>query len=66
MTQVLVKGVKLGLHIVDQNRLFAGPQWRFDRAGRIRGEVGYLNRITRQLGDDVMDHLVSINLLTTF
>ena len=50
----------------DQNRLFLGPQWRFDRAGRIRGEVGYLNRITRRRGPDVMDHLVSINLLTSF
>ena len=38
----------------------------FQDAYRIRGEVGYLNRITRRRGPDVMDHLASINLLTTF
>ena len=51
----------------DQNRLFLGPQWRFDAAGRVKGEVGYLNRYARRDGaEDGMDHLVSINLLTRF
>lgn len=51
----------------DQNRLFLGPQWKFDSEGRVKGEVGYLNRYThRAKGDDRMDHLVSVNLLTKF
>jgi len=50
----------------DQNRLFAGPQWRFDSSGRIRVEIGYLNVIVSRPGDDVMSHLASFNLFTSF
>jgi len=51
----------------DENRLFVGPQWRFDSEGRIRGEVGYLNRYVRREGrNDRMDHLVSVNPFTSF
>jgi len=51
----------------DQNRLFVGPQWRFDSEGRIKGEIGYLNRYAQRRGrNDRMDHLVSVNLLTKF
>jgi hypothetical protein len=51
----------------DQNRFFVGPQWRFDSKGRVKGEIGYLNRYSRRQGrPDVLDHLVSVNLLTRF
>lgn len=49
----------------DQNRLFAGPQWRFGSSG-IRAEIGYLNVIVNRPGDDVMSHLASFNLFTSF
>jgi hypothetical protein len=51
----------------DQNRLFLGPQWTFDSKGRVKGELGYLNRYThKKNADDGMDHIVSVNLFLNF
>jgi len=46
-----------------QNRLFVGLAWRFDGAGRVVAELGYLNQfIDVRSGRGTMNHLVSLNL----
>ena len=52
---------------LDQNRLFAGVGWSFDKNRRTTVEMGYLNQFIRNgSGDDTMNHILSINLLLNF
>jgi hypothetical protein len=51
----------------NQNRTFHGARWRFDSEARVVLEMGYLNfYLQRDPGDDRMDHLLSVTLLTKF
>jgi hypothetical protein len=57
-------GAKTGF---DQNRLFVGPQWTFDSNGRLKAEIGYLNRyVDNPIGTDRIEHLVSVNVFLGF
>jgi hypothetical protein len=48
----------------DRNRFFVGLAWRFDRGGRVVGELGYLNQYARNRGrSDDVSHLLMLNLL---
>ncbi|WP_305906849.1 DUF2490 domain-containing protein [Methylomarinum sp. Ch1-1] len=43
---------------IDQNRLFAGFGWQFDRSGHYTFEVGYMNQyISLPNRDDLMNHM---------
>ncbi len=49
----------------DQNRLFAGLGWQFQKG--INVEAGYLNQFVRRRGrDNLMNHILSLNLLLRF
>ena len=49
----------------DQNRLFVGLAWQFVKGRTI--EVGYLNQFIERNGkDNLMNNLLSINLLVIF
>jgi len=49
----------------DQNRLFAGLGWQVEQGTNI--EVGYLNQFVRRQGtEDLMNHILSLNLLLRF
>lgn len=49
----------------DQNRLFAGLGWQWTRGQTF--EVGYLNQFIKRRGrDDLMNHVLSLNLLMQF
>jgi len=55
-------GVRAGL---DQNRLFAGFGWLLEQGRTV--EVGYLNQLVRRPnGDDLMNHILSLNVLLRF
>jgi hypothetical protein len=49
-----------------QNRAFAGLGAFLDAAHRVSVEVGYLNQWVDRRGDDKLNHVLSIMLLTTF
>jgi hypothetical protein len=50
---------------LDQNRLFAGLGWQVEQGTNI--EVGYLNQFVRRQGtEDLMNHILSLNLLLRF
>jgi hypothetical protein len=50
-----------------QNRAFLGLGWNFDPHERIIARVGYLNQYLRNpSGHDVMNHILSINLVLNF
>ena len=49
----------------DQNRLFAGLGWQFHEGRNV--EVGYLNQFVQRSGqEDLMNHILSLNLLLRF
>jgi len=49
----------------DQNRLFAGLGWQFQKGRNV--EAGYLNQFVRRRGrDNLMNHILSLNLLLRF
>ena len=49
---------------LDRNRLFVGFGWRFGAAGRLVGELGYLNQLVRnESGPHEVHHLLAVNLL---
>lgn len=49
----------------DQNRAFAGIGFNFDK--NTKTEVGYMNQYIRKaVGPDLMDHILSVNLLLNY
>ncbi|MGE3878483.1 MAG: DUF2490 domain-containing protein [Planctomycetota bacterium] len=50
----------------NQNRSFLGLAWRPEGWKEARFEIGYLNQYLRRVGDDSMNHVLSVNMFLTF